>query len=171
MLRDVRIHRRRNQIPHTHLSSQEQANLGTAHVILNQLLNDMDIIFPRLQVCQRLVDVRARAFDDKGPVSAENVVEIFLRPDAGCGHGLDEICASEEGNAHLLATGRCADALSDGIDFVIDMVEDESGWLVFFLRCFPWVDHEPVRGLVGGETAHIDSKQGEDVSQIELIDD
>ncbi len=45
------------------LSSQEQSNLSTAHIILYNLRDDMNIMFPLLKVGKSLVYVGSASFD------------------------------------------------------------------------------------------------------------
>ena len=41
----------RNQVADTHLTSQEQSDLCAAHVVLDELLDDIDVVFPWLKGC------------------------------------------------------------------------------------------------------------------------
>jgi len=50
-----------------------------------------------------------------------------------------------------------------GINFVVEMVEDDGGTLVF-LEGLPWVDHQVRGSLLGGECAHVHSMGGDYVS-------
>lgn len=68
MLFDVVNDRDRDQVAHTHLTAQEQPNFGAADIILDELLDDMDVVFPRLQGCEGFVDISSTAFNDKGLV-------------------------------------------------------------------------------------------------------
>lgn len=45
---NIMNHGNRNEISNTHLASQEQTDFRTADIILDQLLNDVNIIPPRL---------------------------------------------------------------------------------------------------------------------------
>lgn len=41
--------RRGNEIADTHLTAQEQSDFGAAYVVLNELLDDVDVVLPRLE--------------------------------------------------------------------------------------------------------------------------
>ena len=145
MLVDVLNDRSRNEISHAHLALEEQADLGAADVVLDQLLDHVDVFFPVLQARQGVVDVGACTLDDEGPVAAEDVVEILGAPDVRGGHGLDEVGAGEKSDADGLAgSGLGFDAASNGVDLVLDVVEHFGGGGVFFSDGFPGVYHEPV---------------------------
>lgn len=55
----------RNEIANTHLTAQEEPNLGAADIILNELLDDMDVVLPGLQAGQGFIDVGTTAFNDE----------------------------------------------------------------------------------------------------------
>ena len=65
MLLDVVDDRVRDEIPHAHLASQKQTDLGAADIVLDQLLDDVDVVLPRLQARQGFVDVGPAAFHDE----------------------------------------------------------------------------------------------------------
>lgn len=65
VLFDVVDDRYRNEIAHTHLAPQKEPDLGTADIVLDELLDDIDVVFPWLQTGQRLIDVGATALDNK----------------------------------------------------------------------------------------------------------
>lgn len=65
VLFDVADDRYGDQITHAHLAAQEEADLGAADVVLDELLDDIDVVFPRLQGREGLVNVGAAAFDDE----------------------------------------------------------------------------------------------------------
>lgn len=48
VLLDIANHRNGNQVADAHLTPQEQADLSTANIILNELLNDVDVVAPWL---------------------------------------------------------------------------------------------------------------------------
>lgn len=54
-----------DEITHTHLTSQEESNLCAANIILNELLDDMDIVFPGLQAGQGFIDIGATALHNE----------------------------------------------------------------------------------------------------------
>lgn len=58
--------RDRDQIAHTHLTPQEQSDLGATDIILYELLDDMDVVFPHLQTREGFVDIRATALHNEG---------------------------------------------------------------------------------------------------------
>lgn len=55
-----------DQVAHAHFSTQEETDLGAADVVLDQLLDNVDVVFPRLQSCKRFVDIGSTAFHDEG---------------------------------------------------------------------------------------------------------
>jgi hypothetical protein len=55
----------RNEIANTHLTAQEEPNLGTADVVLNELLDDMNVVLPGLQAGQGFIDISTTAFNDE----------------------------------------------------------------------------------------------------------
>lgn len=60
----------------------------------------------------------------------------------------------------ILAAGRALvwrDSADHIVDFVRDMVQDESGRLIFGLDGLPWVDHDPVGSLIAGELTHAET--------------
>lgn len=65
MLLNIVNNRHRNQVPNTHLPPQEQPDLGTADIVLDELLNNVDIIFPGLERSEGFIDVGSAAFDNK----------------------------------------------------------------------------------------------------------
>lgn len=48
-------------------------------------------------------------------------------------------------------------AAEDGINLVVEVVEDDGGALVLGLAGLPGIDHEPGGGLLCGEGAHVDA--------------
>lgn len=48
VLLDIANHRDWNQVANAHFTPKEQTDLGTADVVLDELLNDVDIVAPRL---------------------------------------------------------------------------------------------------------------------------
>ena len=53
----------RNQVADAHLPSKEQSDICAADIVLNELLDDVDVVSPGLETRERLVDIRATAFD------------------------------------------------------------------------------------------------------------
>lgn len=71
---------------------------------------------------------------------------------------MNQIRTGQQGDANGLASPiGSLNALSHGINLVIEVVEHDGRGLVFFLEGFPGVDHQPVGGLIDGELAHGDS--------------
>lgn len=54
-----------NQIANTHLTPEEQPDLRAADVVLNELLDHVDIVLPRLQRSQSLVDIGSAPFNNE----------------------------------------------------------------------------------------------------------
>ena len=48
VLLDIANHRNGNQVADAHLTPQEQTDLGTANVVLDELLDDVDVVAPWL---------------------------------------------------------------------------------------------------------------------------
>lgn len=84
-----------DKIADAHLPPEEEADLGARDVILDELLDLPDIVLPGLQAAEGVLEIGAGALDDEAAVAAEDVVEVGLGPDAGRGHGLDEVGAGE----------------------------------------------------------------------------
>ena len=57
----------------------------------------------------------------------------------------------------LLAV-RSGDASEFSVDLVVEMIEHDGGPLIG-LNGFPWVDHQPSRGLFCSERAHVYSRR------------
>ena len=55
-----------DQVADAHLTTQEETDLGAADVVLDELLYDIDVVFPWLEGCQGFVDVGSAAFDNEG---------------------------------------------------------------------------------------------------------
>jgi hypothetical protein len=56
----------RDKVAHTHLTPEEESNLGAANIILDELLDNVDIVLPGLQTGQSLIDICATALDNEG---------------------------------------------------------------------------------------------------------
>lgn len=65
MLLDIVDDRNWDQIADAHLASQKEADFGAANVVLNELLNHIDIVLPRLQGRQRFVNICSTALDNE----------------------------------------------------------------------------------------------------------
>lgn len=63
---DVMDDRDRNKIADAHFASQKESDLGAADIVLDELLDDIDVVFPGLESCEGFVDVGSAAFDDEG---------------------------------------------------------------------------------------------------------
>jgi len=176
VLFDVVDDRDRDQIADAHLTSQEQSDLCAADIVLDKLLDDIDVVFPWLKGCEGFVDVGSATFDDEGlrlsgwdnqvvinatyPVLAQNVIQILLTPHTRGRHGVNQVGTGQESNTNRLAsTIASLDTLSHGVDLIVNMVQHDSGRLVFLLQRLPGVHHQPVRGLVHGELAHGNTSQ------------
>lgn len=84
------------------------------------------------------------------------MVEVALGPDVGGAHGLDEVGASEQGYAYVLAVAVDVLAAADDVVYlVVEVVEDLGGRDVLGLDGLPRVACEPVGCLLGGEGAHL----------------
>lgn len=66
-----------DQVADAHLPTQEETDFGAADVVLDELLDDIDVVFPWLQGCQGFVDVGSAAFDDEGLPSVNVCVYIL----------------------------------------------------------------------------------------------
>ena len=85
------------------------------------------------------VRLESYLYDESSKV-AENVVDIFVCPNARSRHGLDQICASQQGNLCSLGTVWCLNTTSNYIDLVIEMVENLCGFKVFFVEGLPRIN-------------------------------
>lgn len=65
MLLNIMDDRDRDKISNTHLTSQEETDLGATDIVLDELLDDVDVVLPRLQAGQSLVDIGATAFHNE----------------------------------------------------------------------------------------------------------
>ena len=66
VLFDVMDDRDRDQVAHAHLTAQKKSDLCAADIVLNELLDDIDVIFPWLKGCEGFVDIGSAALDDEG---------------------------------------------------------------------------------------------------------
>jgi hypothetical protein len=66
VLLNVMNDRNGNEVAHTHLTPQEKPDLCAANIILNELLDDMDVIFPGLQTGKGFIDICATALNNEG---------------------------------------------------------------------------------------------------------
>lgn len=66
VLFDVMDDRDGDEIADAHLPSQKESDLGAADIVLDELLDDIDVVFPGLEGCEGFVDVGSAAFDDEG---------------------------------------------------------------------------------------------------------
>ena len=117
-------------VANTHIPLDMQTDLCAAHVVLEHLLDDMDVLPPSLQARQRLVDVRASPLNDKGAEPAEDVLKVVGAPDLRLAHGLNEVRAGEERDARLDARGAVGgqDAAGKGaVDLGLEVVENVGG--------------------------------------------
>jgi len=48
-----------HEVADAHVATAEETDLGGRNVVLHQLLNDVDVVFPLLELRQSLVDVGA----------------------------------------------------------------------------------------------------------------
>lgn len=104
-----------------------KADLRAAHVILEDLLDDVNILSKRLEARQRLVNISPRPFDDEGSESTQDMLKIIATPDVGLAHRLDKIGTGEESNPGLnfLFSVCGQDTAGDGsIDFGLEVVQD-----------------------------------------------
>lgn len=75
---------------------------------------------------------------------------IWLRPNARFGHGGNQVRAGEEEDLDVTHfTLQSGNAPHFVVDFMLEMVEDDSGALVR-LESLPRVDHQPRGRLLGG---------------------
>jgi hypothetical protein len=58
-----------DEVADTHLTPEEESDLGATDIILDELLDNVDIVLPGLQTGQSLIDVCATALDNKGLIS------------------------------------------------------------------------------------------------------
>jgi ribosome assembly protein YihI (activator of Der GTPase) len=65
VLLNVMDDRHRDEIAHTHLTPQKETDLGAADIVLDELLDDIDIVLPRLQAGQGLINIGAAALYDE----------------------------------------------------------------------------------------------------------
>ena len=68
VLLNVMNDRNGDEVSYTHLTPQEKPDLCAADIILNELLDDMDVIFPGLQASKGFIDICATALNNEGLV-------------------------------------------------------------------------------------------------------
>jgi len=86
------------------------------------------------------------------------MVQILLTPNPGSRHGVDQVCTREQRNADGLSSSICGlDTATDGVDFIVEVVQDERGRLIFLLYRLPCIHHQPIRGLVHCQFTHCDT--------------
>jgi hypothetical protein len=56
----------RDEVAHTHLTSEEESDLGATNIILDELLDNVNIVLPGLQAGQSLIDICATTLDNEG---------------------------------------------------------------------------------------------------------
>lgn len=92
VLFDVVDHRVGQQILYTLTPSNEQTNFAGGDVVEDGLLDDLQVlaVAPKQIVGQQEGPyVCARPFDDHAAVSSEDVMQIYVRPNARFAHTLD----------------------------------------------------------------------------------
>ena len=86
------------------------------------------------------------------------MVQILLTPDAGGGHGMDQIRAAEKRNTNRLpGSVSSLDAATNGVNFMVEVVQDERSRLLILLCRFPRIHHQPVGSLVHCQLTHCDT--------------
>jgi hypothetical protein len=89
--------------------------------------------------------------------SATTPTHIRFRPNTGLSKALDQVSSSEQHD--LVLSPRSIPHLHPTlpifpIQHFVKVVQYDGGSLVLGLTGFPWVDHEPCRGVFDGEFAH-----------------
>jgi hypothetical protein len=86
------------------------------------------------------------------------MVQILLTPDTWGRHGMDQICAREKRNANLLPISISGlNTATDGIDLMVEVVQDDGSRLIILLCRLPRIHHQPVGGLVHSQLTHCDT--------------
>lgn len=65
VLFDIVDHRHGNKIPHAHLAPQEETNLGTTNIVLDELLDDVDVVLPGLETGECLINISSTALNNE----------------------------------------------------------------------------------------------------------
>lgn len=131
------------QISDRESPSQEQSDLCTGDIVLNELRYHVDIIPPSSQAICSLIHPRPSAFYDESAVATQYVVEVGMAPDTRLAHGADQVGACEQHDMDIpVLSLLCMDTSEYGIDFVIEVVQDDRSTLVGLER-FPVVNHQP----------------------------
>jgi len=69
-----------DKISHTHIPFNMQPDLRTAHIVLEHLLYDVDVLPPLLQSRERPDDIRSMSFDHKDAEPVKNMVKVIWAP-------------------------------------------------------------------------------------------
>lgn len=73
------------------------------------------------------------------------MIQILLTPNTGSRHGVDQIRTREQRDANRLSCSiRGFNTATDGIDLMVEVVQDECSRLIFLLYRLPCVHHQPV---------------------------
>lgn len=145
-----------NQVPDTKVLLQEQADLGGADIVLDDLADHPDVVLVLPKRSESLVDVGPGTLNDEGTVLPKNDIQVLRRPESGLAHRHDEIGTGKERDASLppLPIG-ALNAPQNGVDLVVEVAQDLGGGHVLRLALFvavdrlERVDHEPGRLLDG----------------------
>ena len=73
----------RNQVPDTEVLLQEQADLGGADVVLDDLADHPDVVLILPERGKGFVDIGSGALDDESAVRAEDGIKIPWCPEPG----------------------------------------------------------------------------------------
>ena len=127
----------------------------------DHLGNDMNVVLVVLEARQGLVDVGAGSLDDEGAELPQDVIQIRRGPYTGCAHCLDQVRSGEQCDTHgLLVAMDILAAANDLVDLVVEVVEDLGSGEVLGLNGLPRVAGQPLRGLLRGVGAHLNSVFG-----------
>jgi hypothetical protein len=87
----------------------------------------------------RDMDMVSAYLDDEGAKVAQDVINILGCPNTRSRHCLDQIRTSEQGNPGLLGSFRSIERSTDGVDFMLKVVEHLCCLEVVFVKSLPWV--------------------------------
>jgi hypothetical protein len=85
----------------------------------------------------------------------EGETYVFWTPDARFAHSADQVGSRKQHDMDIsMLPVLCMDSPEHSIDFVIEVIQNDSGSLVG-LESLPWVNHQPCRRFFCGKVAHV----------------
>lgn len=89
-----------HKIVDIHAPLRQKSDSSRGHVVGDCLGDVVDVVLPLLETSHSFLEIGTCSLNDESAVLAKDVGQILLTPDSGGTHSLDQVCASEEGDAH-----------------------------------------------------------------------